>query len=111
MTSGYSTDIEIHLAKVFSVNPAEFPQIWILDFGESVGSENVLKYQFKDDTELTGENIVKFVDDFYDKKLTPYFKSEALPKKEKVNGITKIVGSTFIPIVNDTNLDVMVSFE
>lgn len=58
-------------------------------------------------TDFSIESLKKFADDFVEKKLTPYIKSEPVPANNDAP-VTVVVGSTFNDIVLDKSKDVMI---
>lgn len=71
-----------------------------------IGPENTDVGRYPMKGEITGENIIKFVDNYRDGKLKPTFKSEETPKKN--DGPVKIVvGNTYREIVFDESKDVL----
>mmetsp|Transcript_11343 Transcript_11343/g.12960 ORF Transcript_11343/g.12960 Transcript_11343/m.12960 type:complete len:523 (+) Transcript_11343:28-1596(+) len=96
-----SSEIGKKMLKFLSLNNKALPAVRI------IGPENtdVGRYPLKG--EITGENIVKFVDNYRDGKLKPTFKSEDTPKTN--DGPVKIiVGNTYRELVFDESKDAIV---
>jgi len=66
--------------------------------------------KFTFDTEITGDNIKTFVDDFKNNKLKPFFKSEEIPANSHDEGVRVLVGKNFKEVVIDSNDDVLVEY-
>lgn len=65
------------------------------------------KYLFEGD--ITTERVAKFVNDFLDKKLTRYLKSEEIPASND-EPVKIVVGKNFDDIVINNTKDVLVEF-
>jgi len=59
---------------------------------------------------VTLENIRGFIQDFWDRKIDPYFKSQPIPEEKYNNNVRVLVGKTFKEVVFDESKDVMVFF-
>jgi len=59
---------------------------------------------------VTQENIRGFIQDFWDRRIDPYFKSQDLPAEKYINNVRVLVGKNFKEVVFDESQDVMVFF-
>lgn len=103
----FVSDIEegmsVKLSEYCGVKEKELPKPFIL---EPV-SENPLK--FKMEGELTEENLLKFIENWENKKIKPFLKTEEIPE-ENDGDVFIVVGKTFKKEVLDNNKDVVMYF-
>ena len=91
------------LSEKLTVKENNLPTIRIID----TTGQYIKKYKMEED--LNEKNILKFVDNWENKKIKSYVKSEAIPKDN--NGdVFIIVGNTFEKEVINNKKDVMVLF-
>lgn len=75
VTSGVSEGIQQRLGEFIGVEQGELPTIRLLD-----PAEGMRKFAYAGQIEsLTVDNIRQFIQDFKDKKLQPFLKSEEIP--------------------------------
>ena len=103
----FISDIEegmsVRLTEYCGVKPYELPKPFIL----VPESENPIKYKMEG--KLTEENLLKFVDDWHNKKLKPFLKTEDEPE-ENDGDVFVVVGKTYKKYVIDNDKDVVVYF-
>jgi len=91
------------LADYIGIKEADVPTLRIVSPTEN----EVKKFLFNE--EITTGNILRWVDDYKNDKLTPFFKSEDIPESD--DGPVKVlVGHTFSQVINDETKDVFVKF-
>ncbi|CAD8191594.1 unnamed protein product [Paramecium pentaurelia] len=100
----------------------ENPNLWSLfDFDQStktpqlvITETNFRKYQLQkyicQSETLNQETIQQFIDDFRNKNLTEFYKSEPIPEQIENQDIYKIVGSTFSQEVLNKGKNVLLLF-
>lgn len=93
---------EKKLSTLLSINYRELPCAGIYD----TTSGKMRKYKFTD--KLTKENVTKFINDYYNKKLTPYYRSAYKP--EKKGNLLILTGNSFKKEVLDNDKDVFIFF-
>ena len=91
------------LMDYFGLAAEQIPALAMADFS----GEGMDKYLFEG--EITEERVADFIERFFDHKLTPFLKSEDIPK-EQVGPVYKLVGKTFDEIVFDPKKNVFVKF-
>ncbi|CAD2218125.1 protein disulfide-isomerase A6 [Angomonas deanei] len=67
--------------------PKEYPSLVI--------DKSRTKFLFPPAQKMTEEELKSFLDQFTNGKLAPHLKSEAIPEKETVDGLTTLVGKSF----------------
>ena len=103
--ANYDEGMSVKLSEFCGVKDENIPKIFIVD----PISENPFKYEFKG--EINEENLVKFVDDWENKKLKPFLRSEPVPDPEDNDGdVYIVVGKTFKKEVLDNDKDVLMYF-
>ncbi|KIZ05380.1 prolyl 4-hydroxylase, beta polypeptide [Monoraphidium neglectum] len=83
----------------FGIKEGDAPVVVGFDMG---GNK---KYKFADD--ISAKHLKKFTQDLLDGKLTPEFKSAAIPDEPLDGGVTVVVGKNFDAIVKDESKDVL----
>lgn len=91
------------LVEFFGITEKQLPIFVIIEFTET----NLLK--FFQDARIGVDGIQQFVQNYFDKKLQPYFKSEEVPEKND-DPVYVLVGKTYEKIVKDETKDVLVLF-
>jgi protein disulfide-isomerase A1 len=67
------------------------------------------KFPFDQDSEITHDAILKFVDDFHAGKIEPSIKSEPIPETQE-GPVTVVVAKSYNDIVLDADKDVLIEF-
>ena len=93
----------VKLSEFCGVKEKDLPKVFII---EPVNSTPP-KYIFNE--KITEENLLKFVNDWENKKIKPYLRSEEEPE-ENDGDIFNVVGKTFKKEVLDNDKDVLVYF-
>lgn len=105
VTSGVSDGIQQRLGEFIGVEEKQLPTVRLLD-----PADNMKKFQFSGSLDsLTVDGIREFVDDFKNKKLQPFLKSEEIPA-ETGDALKIIVGKNFQSVVLDSDKDVFVKY-
>ena len=103
----FISDIEegmsVRLSEYCGVKPYELPKPFIL----VPESENPIKYKMEG--KLTEENLLQFVDNWQNKKLKPFLKTEDEPE-ENDGDVFIVVGKTYKKYILDNDKDVIVYF-
>jgi protein disulfide-isomerase A1 len=99
--TGITEGLETRLAEYIGVTAADLPSVRIAD------TRSDLK-KFNMSGAITAENILKFVDDWKNKKLSSSLKSEEVPTQD--GPVYVLVGKEFDRIVLDPTKDVLVEF-
>jgi protein disulfide-isomerase A1 len=102
-TSNIDEGVSIKLSEYCGVKEKDLPKAFII---EPV-SANPIKYALNE--KLTEENLLKFVEDWENKKLKPFLRSEEEPE-ENDGDVFIVVGKTFKKEVLDNDKDVIVLF-
>ena len=103
--SNYDEGMSVKLSEFCGVKDENIPKIFIVD----PVSENPFKYEFKG--KINEDNLVKFVEDWENKKLKPFLRSEPEPDPEDNDGdVYVVVGKTFKKEVLDNDKDVLMYF-
>jgi protein disulfide-isomerase A1 len=101
--SGVKEGMEERLANFVGVKQEDLPVVYIISDTRGTPTKYKLKKPF------TAENLERFIAEFNEKKLSPYFKSEPVP--EVNNGpVIKVVADNFKDIVLNSANDVLVKF-
>ena len=105
----FISDIEegmsVRLAEYCGVKENQLPTTFIL----IPDSENPIKYRMEG--KVTEENLLQFVENWNNKKLKPFLKSENEPDPEENDGdVFVVVGKTYKKEVLDNDKDVVVYF-
>lgn len=105
VTSGVSDGIQQRLGEFIGVDEKSLPTIRLLD-----ASNNMQKFTYSGDlSSLTVDGVQSFVEDFKNKKLQPFLKSEEIPA-ETGDALRIIVGKNFKEVVLDSDKDVFVKY-
>lgn len=102
VVTGIKDGFEQRLAEYIGVKDADLPTVRIADT-----SKDLKKYNMEG--EITKENILKFVQDWENKKLKPHLKSQEIPTEQKGDVFT-LVGKSFQKEVLESDKDVLVKF-
>ena len=96
--------VAFQMAQYCGVDMTNIPRACILE----AESDSTKKYEMKE--AINKENIIKFIKEWEEGKLTPYIRSEPVP--ENNNGdVIKLVGTTFKKEVLENDKDVLVYFK
>lgn len=90
------------LAGALGIQAQEMPLAVIVDF------DNAFNKYKKSATDL--EELRKFIEDYKEKKLEPYLKSQEIPQEEYENSVRVIVGKNHNDVINDIEKDVLVLY-
>lgn len=90
------------LADYVGANTKKVPCIMLVE-----AKGEVTKYRYTE--EITKENLDKFMDDYYNRKLEKYMKSEEIPESQE-GPVSVIVGKNFQSAVIDNDKDVLIKF-
>jgi len=66
--------------------------------------------KFLYENEINSDNLKRFVEDFANKILTPYFKSEPIPQDSHDEGVRVVVGKNFKEVVLNDQDDVLMEY-
>ncbi|KAK8791138.1 hypothetical protein WA158_005769 [Blastocystis sp. Blastoise] len=99
----YASPLHKRYFSTFSVYPEDYPALAIMHFDQG----HFVKYRYEG--EFDYDNIIKWIQQFQEDKLTPFKRSEPLPKVQD-SSVYKIVGKTFNTVVNDMYKNVFVKF-
>jgi protein disulfide-isomerase A1 len=102
ISTGIKEGLETRLAEYIGVTQADLPTVRIADT-----KTELKKYTMSGD--VTSENILKFVDEWRNKKLTASLKSEEIPATQN-EPVYVLVGKAFDQVVMDPTKDVLVEF-
>jgi protein disulfide-isomerase A1 len=91
------------LAEYIGVARDSLPAIRIVQPGQ-----NMKKFLYE--LELTGTNIKQYVQDFYENKLKPYFKSQDIPANSHEDNVRVVVSKNFNDVVLNPEDDVLVEY-
>ena len=94
--------LEKKLADYIGITEKDLPTIRLCD-----SRSEIRKYKMEG--EITEQNIIKFVENWEQGKLTRYFKSEPVPSTQE-GDVVVVVGKSFRNIVMDESKDVLVEF-
>jgi len=105
VVSGVTEGIQQRLGEFIGVDEKSLPTLRLLD-----PADNMKKFTFSGSVEsLTVEQVQQFVDDFKNKNLQPFLKSEEVPP-ETSDALKIIVGKSFNKVVLDNDNDVFVKY-
>ena len=95
--------LAIKLAELMGVHDDDMPTVRIIEAGSKIAK----KYLMKGD--INEKNILSFVEDWENKKLKQYFKTEEIPE-DNDREVYILVGKSFKKEVLENNKDVLVFF-
>lgn len=105
VVSGVTDGIQQRLGEFIGVDEKQLPTIRLLD-----PADNMKKFTYEGDiNSLTLEGLQTFVENFKNKKLVPFLKSEEIPA-ETSDPLKIIVGKNFQSVVLDSDNDVFVKY-
>ncbi|CDW72484.1 disulfide isomerase [Stylonychia lemnae] len=105
VVSGVTDGIQQRLGEFIGVDEKSLPTLRLLD-----PADNMKKFTYSESIDgLTVEGIQKFVDEFKNKNLQPFLKSEEVPP-ETGDALKIIVGKNYNKVVIDNDNDVLVKF-
>ena len=90
------------LAEALGISKTDQPLSIIVDFKDSFN-----KYKFFG---TSFDELSEFIKDYLSKKISPYYKSEAIPSEEYENGVKRLVGKNYDEVINDKEKDVFVLY-
>ena len=103
--SNFDEGMSVKLSEFCGIKEENIPKIFIID----PTNENPFKYEFKG--EANEENLVKFVEDWENKKLKPFLRTEEIPDPDDNDGdVYIVVGKSFKKEVLDNDKDVLMYF-
>ena len=91
------------LAQYCGINWDNIPKVFIVHF------ENETPKKYEMNMGINEENMMYFINEFKKGRLTPYVRSEPVPKENK-GDLVKLVGSTFHKEVYENDKDVLIYF-
>jgi|JI9StandDraft_2_1071091.scaffolds.fasta_scaffold96281_1 protein disulfide-isomerase A1 len=100
--TGITEGLETRLAEYIGVTAADLPSVRIADTRTDLKKYNM-------PGAISAENILKFVNDWKNKKLSASLKTEEVPAKQE-GPVYVLVGKSFDEIVMDPTKDVLVEF-
>jgi len=105
VVSGVTEGIQQRLGEFIGVDEKSLPTLRLLD-----PADNMKKFTYGGSLDtLTVEDVQKFVDDFKNKNLQPFLKSEEIPPQTG-DALKIIVGKNFNQVVLDNDNDVFVKY-
>lgn len=106
VTTDIVDELQERLADFFSLSEKDLPHVRITHTGENFVTTN---YVMDKQDKLSEDNISKFIDHYFDKKLKPFYKSEEIPEKQ-TEPVYTVVGKNFKEVVIENPLNVMMMF-
>jgi protein disulfide-isomerase A1 len=98
-------EIEENLANYLNLQEDDLPQLRFIDVK---GEEDIKNYVYSGPS-ITEDGVRKFINDFYDGKLSPYLKSQEIPEHQN-KPVYELVGKTFQEMVIQSDKHVLVEF-
>ena len=89
----------------FGIKKDDTPAIRLI----SIKDEDMTKYK-PDFTEIKAEALIKFVQDFFDKKIKPHLLTQDVPADWDAQPVKVLVGKNFDQVARDTTKTVLVEF-
>jgi len=101
--AGIEEDFGGKLAEFIGVEEEHLPAIRIVQ-----PHQNLRKFLFT--AEPTVENIKTFINDFLNKNLKPFFRSQEIPAESHENNVRIVVANNFEEVILDKTKDVLIEF-
>jgi len=100
-------DVEdnLRILEYFGIKKEDVPTVRII-----VLSEDDMKKYKPDSKALSADNMIKFTQNYLDKKLEPHLKSEELPEDWDKNPVKYLVSKNFNDVVKKSKKNVLVEF-
>jgi len=92
------------IIEYFGLKEDEMPTMRIITL------EGDMKKYKPETTEVTGDNVISFVQSFFDGTLKPHLMSEDVPEDWDANPVKVLVGKNFVEVALDKSKDVLVEF-
>ena len=102
VSTGITEGLETRLAEYIGITAADLPTVRIADTRTDLKKFNL-------EGEVNAQNILKFVDDWSNNKLSATLKSEEIPATQN-EPVYVLVGKAFDEVVLDNTKDVLVEF-
>jgi protein disulfide isomerase len=105
VVTGNKEELESRLMEYFGLTDSDLPHIRICEVLK--GEENVKFYVNTD--AVNQENIINFINNFFEGKLSPFYKSEEIPAEQNEK-VFYLVGKQFNEKVINSQVNVLVEF-
>ena len=102
VATGITEGLETRLAEYIGITAEDLPSVRIADTRSDLKKFNL-------EGEVNAQNILKFVEDWSNNKLSPSLKSEEIPATQN-EPVYVLVGKAFDEVVLDSSKDVLVEF-